>query len=132
MLVLKTEEGERVEGAPATSAGQRRPWRVAEEERGQIGPHLSTNRGDSSRPGKPRVRRSRGCGESKGGGVARAEQRCQWHGGCHGELRCGRQEQAGGVWNGEDGEGSGSGQLLGGVARPLKVLCLVLVISDNA
>jgi hypothetical protein len=32
MLVPKTEGRERVEGTPATLAGQRRPWRAAEEE----------------------------------------------------------------------------------------------------
>jgi hypothetical protein len=62
------------------SGHERRPtaaMAAAEEERGQIGPHLSTNRGDGSRPGKSRARRSRGCGESKGGRAARAERRRQ-------------------------------------------------------
>jgi hypothetical protein len=36
MLVLKTEEGEKVEGAPATRAGQRRPWRVVEGDTAEL------------------------------------------------------------------------------------------------
>jgi hypothetical protein len=61
-----------------SSDHERRPtaaMAAAEEERGQIGPHLSTSRGDGSRLGRPKARRSRGCGESKRGGAARAERR---------------------------------------------------------
>jgi hypothetical protein len=70
-------------------------------------------------PGKAEGEAEPGCGESKGDGVAWVKRRRQWHGGCCGELRCGRRKRPSGVRNGEDGEGSGSGRLLGGVARPL-------------